>query len=399
MVVLQAMGRRVTPLAKAIASNPIYTVAMATMAMKFPPEFLQAVEEQTVMSGMGKELETAPTSGSHRETHGDPVTTVPPQPGMPDLDTTAVRIRGFLEKGARQADAARQEFEKEIHDFRAEREDLNEDMRLLHTDRVDPWSIDGMVEDSIASRLRAIHADMLGVVSMLASIRDVQQSSAACFAELNASHRMQLDKLNAAISSQHSTLVKMAESIQMRDAQLVKHSERMDRMEILFDRLDTQLPNMARCVEVCSEVGSSSTAIASNLTIIRDQTLTTAQMVTQHLDDMEETIRDTFVELKVDVLKATLTSMETTIASCFTAVDGALAKLVSPPCQAGATARPHSPAPPNLPAPPDADTERTGSDNKRAMMTLMRLPHRIVFRRLLSSTTGLCSLLVIGCRI
>jgi hypothetical protein len=29
--------------------------------------------------------------------------------------------------------------------------------------------------------------------------------------------------------------VKMAESNQMRDAQLVKHSERMDKMEILFE--------------------------------------------------------------------------------------------------------------------------------------------------------------------
>ena len=138
-----------------------------------------------------------------------------------------------------------------------------------------------MVEDCIASRFRAINADMLGVVSTLASIRDVQQSSAARFAELNASRRTQLDELHAAISSQHSTLVKIAASNQMRDVQLVKHSEWMDKMLILFDRLDTQLPNMARCVEVCSEVGSSSTVIALTLTTIRDQTLTTAQTVTQ----------------------------------------------------------------------------------------------------------------------
>ena len=289
------------------------------------------------MSGMGEELESAPTSGRHHESHKDPITTVPPQPGgfhdllkskfpaTPDLDATAMQIRGFPEKGARQADAARHEFDKEIHDFWMEREDLHEDMRLLHADRVNSWSIEGMVEDSIALRLRAINANMLGVVSTLASIRDVQQSSAARFAELNASRRTQLDELHPAISSQHSTLVKMAESNQMRDAQLVKHSERMDRMEILFDRLDTQLPNMARCVEVCSEVGSSSTAIASTLTTIRDQTVTTAQTVSQRLDDMEETIRDTFVDLKVDVIKATLTSMEHTIPSRFTAVDVALA--------------------------------------------------------------------------
>ncbi len=100
-------------------------------------------------------------------------------PETTDLDATAVRIWEFLEKGARQADAARQAFEQEINNFWAEREDIHEDTKLLHADRVDPRSIDGMVEESIASRLRLINSDMLGVVSTLASIRDVQQSLAA----------------------------------------------------------------------------------------------------------------------------------------------------------------------------------------------------------------------------
>ena len=76
---------------------------------------------------------------------------------------------------------------------------------------------------------------------------------------------------------------------------------------------------------------------------------------------MEETIRDTFVDLKVDVIKPALTSMENTIASRFTAVDVALAQLVSPTCQDGASDRPHSPALPDLPAPPDAATNCSGS--------------------------------------
>ena len=109
MVVLQATGRQVTPLANAIVSNPVHTVAMAT---KFPPEFLQAVDEQTVMSGMGEELDSAPTGGCRRESREASVTTTPPQPGgfhdllnlefpaTPDLDATAVRIHGFLEQGA-----------------------------------------------------------------------------------------------------------------------------------------------------------------------------------------------------------------------------------------------------------------------------------------------------------
>jgi hypothetical protein len=155
--------------------------------------------------------------------------------------------------------------------------------------------------------------------------------------------------------------MKMAESNNVQDVQLAKHSERIDRMEILFDQLDHQLPNLARCVEVCSEVGSSATAIASTLTTIRDQTATMAQTVTQRLDDMEETIRDTFVDLKVDVLTAMLTLMERTIATCFTTVDVALAQLASPRRLAGASDRPHTPAPSDVTAPPDAAMDLPGS--------------------------------------
>ena len=140
---------------------------------------------------MGEELDSAPMGDRPREPSEAQVTTALPRhggfhdllnaefPEMTDLDATAVQIWEFLAKGAQQADAVRQVFEQEINNFRAEREDLHKIMKLLHADRVDPRSIDGMVEDSIASRLRAINSDMLGVVSTLASIRDVQQSSVA----------------------------------------------------------------------------------------------------------------------------------------------------------------------------------------------------------------------------
>ena len=185
LVALRVTGRRITPLTKAIACNPIRTVKLAT---KFSPDFLQEMEDQTVMSGMGGELDSEPTSDRRREAH---VTTEFPQPGgfqdllnaeFPEttaLDAMAVRTWEFLTKGARQADAACQEFEQVVTDFWAEREELHKDLQLLYTDRVDPRSIDGMVEESIASRLRSINSDVMGVVSTLASIRDVQQSSAA----------------------------------------------------------------------------------------------------------------------------------------------------------------------------------------------------------------------------
>jgi hypothetical protein len=59
-------------------------------------------------------------------------------------------------------------------------------MQLLHADRVDPQSIDGIVEDSIASQLRLINSVMAGVVSMLDLIGVAQQASAARFAVLTA---------------------------------------------------------------------------------------------------------------------------------------------------------------------------------------------------------------------
>ncbi len=122
-VALRAAGRRTTPLTKAIASNLVRTVTLAT---KFPPEFLQEMEDQTVMLGIGGELDSKPTGNRHCEAHG---TTGFPQPGgfqallndeFPEatvMDATLVQIRVFLAQGARQADAARQEFDQVITDF------------------------------------------------------------------------------------------------------------------------------------------------------------------------------------------------------------------------------------------------------------------------------------------
>ena len=65
-------------------------------------------------------------------------------------------------------------------------ENLHEDMQLLHADQVDPQSIDGIVEESIALQLRSINSDVAGVVSTLASIRVAQQLSADTIAKLTA---------------------------------------------------------------------------------------------------------------------------------------------------------------------------------------------------------------------
>ncbi len=110
-----------------------------------------------MMSGMGGELDSEHTGNRRREANEFP------QPGgfqalldsefpvAMATDATSERIRAFLAKGARQADAVRKEFDQVVTNFRLEWEDLHKDMQLLQADRVDPQSIDGIVEDSIAS--------------------------------------------------------------------------------------------------------------------------------------------------------------------------------------------------------------------------------------------------------
>ncbi len=172
---------------------------------------------------------------------------------------------------------------------------------------------------------------MAGVVSTLASIGVAQQSSAARFADLTAAQQSQFNELHDPITKQHSMLMTMVEGNTARDAQLAQHGERMARVEILFDKFDQQLPSLARCVQACSEFGPTAAAVALTLDKIKDHTATATQTVSQRLDDMEETIWDTFLDLKVDVISVTLALLERNITTRFTAVDTALAQMASSP--------------------------------------------------------------------
>ena len=94
--------------------------------------------------------------------------------------------------------------------------------------------------------------------------------------------------------------------------------------------------------------------VASTLANIRDHTATTAQTVSQRLDGMEETIRDTFLDLKVDVISTALASLERNIATSFTAVDMALAQMAStPPAGVGPDGPTLQETPPTQAAVPD----------------------------------------------
>ncbi len=131
-------------------------------------------------------------------------------------------------KGAHVADAAQQEFDQMVTDFWIEQEDQQEDIGKLHADRIDPWSIDGIVEDSIASQLWSINSNVEGVLFLLALIVVAQKKTTVVFDAAIANQNSQFDELTAhltaALNNQHSQLMKLVAGNTMRDAQLDKHS-------------------------------------------------------------------------------------------------------------------------------------------------------------------------------
>ena len=138
------------------------------------------------------------------------------------------QLQALVIKGAHVVDAAQQEFDQMVTDFWIEQEDQQEDMGKLHADRVDPWSIDRIVEDSIASQFRSINSNVEGVLSSLALIVVAQKKTTVVFDAAIASQNSQFDELTAqltaALNNQHSQLMKLVAGNTMRDAQLAKHS-------------------------------------------------------------------------------------------------------------------------------------------------------------------------------
>ncbi len=155
-------------------------------------------------------------------------------------------------------------------------------------------------------------------------------------------------------------LMTMVDGNTARDAQLAQHGKRMARVELICKKVDQQLPSLEWCVAACSEFGPTAAAVASTLNKIRDHMVT----VSQRLDDMEETIRDTILDLKVDVISTMLALLEHNNATRFTAVNTALAQMASSPHAGigpdGPTQRETPPTHAAVPDPLDLDTAIPG---------------------------------------
>jgi hypothetical protein len=123
--------------------------------------------------------------------------------------------------------------------------------------------------------------------------------------------------------------VKLIDGIKVRNAQMVRHSEQMDHMEILFAKVDRQLPDLVRFVEVYTSVGTEVDAVGSNLTKIREQAESAMMVMNLCLDSMEETFKDSFRALNVDGIIAKLTSLEGTLTALFTEVENSLKNMAS----------------------------------------------------------------------
>ena len=80
---------------------------------------------------------------------------------------------------------------------------------------------------------------------------------------------------------------------------------------------------------MCLSVGTSVDAIGSTLDVICEQAGSATQPINRHLDSMEETIKDTFLDFKVDIISAKLSSLEGALTAHFTEVDKMLTQMIS----------------------------------------------------------------------
>jgi hypothetical protein len=80
-------------------------------------------------------------------------------------DAMLRQLQAFVSEVLGFADRALQEFDQMVQEFWQEREDQQMELWELHADSVDPWSIIGILDTSITSRLWQITSNMEAMVS------------------------------------------------------------------------------------------------------------------------------------------------------------------------------------------------------------------------------------------
>jgi hypothetical protein len=148
---------------------PVETVSIMT---KFPQEFLQAMDDQsTDFYGMGANMDKqvlAKTPLAARPSYTMATPTLDSfqtyldseWPASTLMDALLVHLCVFAHEGACVADRVLQESEQMVRKFKEERAEQQAEIRDLHADCMDPWSIEGIVEDSITTRLQKISNNM-----------------------------------------------------------------------------------------------------------------------------------------------------------------------------------------------------------------------------------------------
>jgi hypothetical protein len=129
LVALHTTGHRTTPLKKAITKVDI--IPTSTVATKFPPEFFHAMEDQTVILGMGEDASPLAMGNLNRK----PPTVIPPVTRVPTwlgsfqalledtspenitTDAMSAQLWAFVSEGVRVADRALQNFDRMVQDF------------------------------------------------------------------------------------------------------------------------------------------------------------------------------------------------------------------------------------------------------------------------------------------
>jgi hypothetical protein len=108
------------------------------------------------------------------------------------------------------------------------------------------------------------------------------------------------------------------------NAEQVKHKEHLDHVKVLFAKLDKHLPELTTIVEVCRAVGMNVDDVSSKITQVLEHAESATLSLNKRIDIMDETLRDTFLNFKVDGITTKLDVLEESLTTWITEVDEAL---------------------------------------------------------------------------
>jgi hypothetical protein len=124
-------------------------------------------------------------------------------------------------------------------------------------------------------------------------------------------------------------MLKLIDGVNDCNAEQVKHKECLNYVEVLFDKLGKHLPDLTTVVEVCLALGTNVDDASSKITQVMEQAESATLSLNIPIDTIDETIQDTFLNVKVDGITTKMALLEDSLTTQITEMDEALKQIAT----------------------------------------------------------------------